>query len=151
MIRYSLKCEKSHQFESWFQSAGAYQSLAATGFVECPMCGSPKVEKSLMSPGVSTSRKKANPTVPATTQAQHPVISAPDPKMAEALRALRDHVEANSDYVGRNFVKDATAMHLGDMPVRSIYGEVAPEDAKKLIEDGIPAVPLPFVPKSKTN
>jgi hypothetical protein len=42
-------------------------------------------------------------------------------------------------------------MHLGDTPARSIYGEVAPADAKRLAEDGVPALPLPFIPRAKTN
>ncbi|SMX23435.1 DUF1178 family protein [Boseongicola aestuarii] len=151
MIRYNLKCENAHQFESWFQSAEAYQSLASAGMVECPGCGSQKVEKTLMSPGVTTSRKKAATPVEAGSHDAQPVMSAPDPKMAEAMAKLRKHVEQNSDYVGSNFAKEATAMHLGDKPSRSIYGEVAPEDAKRLAEDGVPAVPLPFIPKAKTN
>ena len=151
MIRYNLKCENAHQFESWFQSAEAYQSLASAGMVECPGCGSQKIEKSLMTPGVTTSRKKG--VAPADTQSHdaQSVMSAPDPKMAEAMAKLRKHVEQNSDYVGTNFAKEATAMHLGDKPARSIYGEVAPEDARRLAEDGVPALPLPFIPKAKTN
>lgn len=148
MIRYNLKCENAHQFESWFHSAEAYQSLASAGMVECPVCGSRKVEKSLMAPGVATSRKKP---AEARSHEATPVMSAPDPKIAEAMAKLREHVEKNSDYVGANFAKEATAMHLGDKPARSIYGEVAPEDVKRLAEDGVPAVPLPFIPKAKTN
>ncbi len=79
------------------------------------------------------------------------MVSAPDAKMEEAMRALKEHVEANSDYVGKDFAREATSMHLGEAPERSIYGEVAPEDAKRLAEDGVPAIPLPFIPKSKTN
>ncbi|RZV98759.1 MAG: DUF1178 family protein, partial [Rhodobacteraceae bacterium] len=38
-----------------------------------------------------------------------------------------------------------------DQPERAIYGEAKPEDAKKLIEDGIPVAPLPFTPRAKQN
>ncbi len=148
MIRYALKCDADHQFESWFQSADAFQSLLNASMVECPQCGSSKVEKTLMAPRVTTSRKRATPQPEAPSQ---PMVSAPDAKMEEAMRALKEHVEANSDYVGKDFAREATSMHLGDAPERSIYGEVAPEDAKRLAEDGVPAIPLPFIPKSKTN
>lgn len=151
MIRYNLKCENDHQFESWFQSAEAYQSLASAGMVECPGCGSQKVEKSLMAPGVTTSRRKAAAPAEAPNPAAQPMMSTPTPEMAKAMEQLRVHVEQNSDYVGPNFAKEATEMHLGDKPARSIYGEVAPEDAKRLAEDGVPALPLPFIPKAKTN
>lgn len=148
MIRYALKCDADHQFESWFQSADAFQSLLNAAMVECPQCGSSKVGKTLMAPRVTTSRKRANPQPEAPSQ---PMVSAPDAKMEEAMRALKEHVEANSDYVGKDFAREATSMHLGEAPERSIYGEVAPEDAKRLAEDGVPAIPLPFIPKSKTN
>lgn len=151
MIRYNLKCDNDHQFESWFQSAEAYQTLASAGMVECPGCGSKKIEKSLMAPGVATSRKKIAAPVETPNAAAQPVMSAPDPETAKAMEQLRTHVEQNSDYVGRNFAKEATEMHLGDKPARSIYGEVAPEDARRLAEDGVPALPLPFIPKVKTN
>ena len=79
------------------------------------------------------------------------MASSPDPEVAEAIKAIRDHVEKNSDYVGDRFAEEARAMHDGDTPQRSIHGEAKAEDARKLIEDGVPAVPLPFVPKQKTN
>ena len=115
MIRYALKCDADHQFESWFQSADAFQSLEKASMIECPQCGSKKVEKSLMAPRVATSRKRATPQPEAPSQ---PVVSAPDAKMEEAMRALKEHVEANSDYVGKDFAREATSMHLGDVPER---------------------------------
>ena len=69
----------------------------------------------------------------------------------KALAKLRQEVEKNSDYVGMNFASEARAMHDGDMPQRAIYGEAKPEEAKSLIEDGVPVAPLPFTPKAKTN
>jgi hypothetical protein len=50
-----------------------------------------------------------------------------------------------------NFAAEARAIHEGTAPERSIYGEARGDEAKKLIEDGIPVAPLPFIPKSKTN
>ncbi len=79
------------------------------------------------------------------------MAAGPDPKVEKAIKELKEHVEKNSDYVGNKFADEARAMHLGDKPERSIYGEVKVEDAKKLHDDGIPAVPLPFTPKQKTN
>ena len=59
MIRYALKCPKDHAFDSWFQSAGAFDSLVAAGHVACPDCGSTGIEKSLMAPQVRPARDKA--------------------------------------------------------------------------------------------
>lgn len=64
---------------------------------------------------------------------------------------MRTDVENNSDYVGPSFADEARKMHDGDAPERAIWGEANFRDAKKLIEDGIPVAPLPFMPKRKTN
>ena len=77
-------------------------------------------------------------------------ITAPNPTEA-AIAALREQVEKNSDYVGETFAKEARAMHDGTIPERSIYGQANLAEAKKLVEDGIPVVPLPFMPRKKTN
>jgi len=145
MIRFALQCDKGHSFESWFASNDKFDELQVAGHVLCPICNSAKVEKSLMAPPVRAARKTA--VVPQ----EQPMAASPDPQVAEAIKALKDHVEKNSDYVGDDFAKEARAMHDGDAPHRSIHGSARPDEAKKLIEDGVPAVPLPFVPKQKTN
>ena len=138
MIRYALTCAKDHAFESWFQSASAYDVARAAGHVTCPLCGSDKVEKALMAPAVKPARSAAK-------------LSPPDHPAAEAIAALRAEVEANSDYVGLNFAAEARKMHEGDIPARAIYGEAKWEEARALLEDGIPVAPLPFTPKRKAN
>jgi len=148
MIRYALKCENDHQFETWFKSAGSFDQLAEMGLVDCPQCASSSVEKTLMAPRVPA---KSNKPVGGAPSLAQPMASGPDPKLEAALKELRAHVETNSEYVGPRFAAEATSMHLGDTPQRSIYGEVKPEEAKRLVDDGVPALPLPFVPKQKTN
>ncbi|WP_050526151.1 DUF1178 family protein [Pseudorhodobacter aquimaris] len=142
MIRYSLKCAADHSFDSWFQSAAAFDALAEGGHVTCPTCGSAEIVKTLMAPAVSTTRV-------ATTMAG--TLSTPANPQEEALSALRVEVEANSDYVGKNFVTEARKMHNGAVPSRAIHGEARLDEAKKLIEDGVPVVPMPFIPPRKVN
>ena len=137
MIRYALSCKDGHAFESWFKSASAYDALAAGGHVACPVCGSVDVAKALMAPAVAT-------TAPAP-------LSEPANPLEEAMRALRRQVEENSEYVGMNFATEARRMHTGDAPERAIYGEARPDEAKRLIEDGVPVAPLPFFPARKAN
>lgn len=129
MIKFSLKCSNDHRFESWFQSGTAFDSLHVRGMVSCPACGVTEVTKALMAPSVSTA--------PAD--------------LPERIKALRAEVEANSDYVGTDFTTQARAMYLGEIPDRPIHGEAALSDAKALIEDGVPILPLPFVPSRKAN
>lgn len=142
MIRYDLKCADGHVFEAWFASSAAFDEQAERGLVACAVCGSPRVEKSLMVPRVP---KKGNAK---EDKAGKPMMSAPVPKeIAEKLAALRREVEANSDYVGKNFASEARKIHLGESEARSIWGEASREDAKSLVEDGVPVAPLPFMPK----
>jgi hypothetical protein len=141
MIRYALRCADGHGFESWFQSADAYDGLRSAGLLECPDCGDTGIEKALMAPQVRAARSAA---------AAPPEETGPT-KRDLALAELRKQVEANSDYVGLNFAKEARAIHDGDAPARSIYGEARLEEARRLIEDGVPVAPLPFVPRAKTN
>ena len=152
MIRFALKCANEHSFESWFKSAEAFDSLKVAKLVVCPMCEDTSVDKSLMAPRVRPDRNKAKPApVPTPVEAPRPMATSPDPEIAKAIKEIREHVEKNSDYVGDKFVQEARSMHEGETPRRPIYGEAKAEDAKKLVEDGVPALPLPFIPKQKTN
>ena len=144
MIRYALRCDQGHDFESWFASAAAYDTLRGQGHVACPVCGASTVEKALMAPAV------AQPPTPKPAKAPR-VPAPPDPALAAKIEALRRHVEANSDYVGLNFATEARAMHLGDVPERAIHGEAKIDEARALLEEGVPVAPLPFLPRNQTN
>ncbi len=150
MILYTLKCDNSHGFDSWFQSSDAFEKLRVSGHVTCPDCGSGKVDKALMTPQVCADRTKA--TAAATVAPRGRPLSGPPTSDSErALAALRRQVEQGSDYVGMNFATEARAMHDGSAPERSIWGEARADEARRLIDDGIPVAPLPFRAKSKSN
>lgn len=153
MIRYTLKCENDHSFESWFQSADAFDTLLTKGLTTCPSCGSAEITKTLMAPTVRPSRKAASAPAPVKADgASSQAMTTPtDPDVVAAVQKLREHVEANSDYVGASFAEEARAIHDGEKPERAIYGQANAEEARKLVEDGIPALPLPFIPRQKTN
>lgn len=149
MIRFSLACANDHDFESWFQSGAAFDRLLAEGLITCAVCGSDAVSKSLMAPTVRPARKtgktRSDTPTPATS------LTADASPQEKALAALRREVEKNSDYVGMNFAAEARAIHVGDAPERSIYGEARIDEARKLVEDGVPVAPLPFRPTRKSN
>lgn len=147
MIRFRLKCTADHAFESWYRSGEAFDALKAAGHVTCPVCGSAEVEKALMAPAVRPARKADG----AAEGAANPSLREPASELEAALAELRRQVEANSEYVGMNFAAEARAIHAGDAPERAIYGEARAEEAKKLIEDGVPVAPLPFLPGRKAN
>lgn len=160
MIQYALKCDQGHRFDSWFQSAAAFDKLAAAGLVACAVCGATRVEKAMMTPSVRPARKAAAP-VSAETAAQ--AGSGTDPRpgagalrtprnaLEQKLAELRRQVEENSDYVGGDFADQARAMHEGRLPNRAIHGEAALDEARSLLEDGVPVAPLPFLTGRKTN
>jgi hypothetical protein len=139
MIRYALRCEHGHDFDSWFRSSAGFETMQSAGQVACAVCGSTKVSKALMAPSVPVDK----PAAPPLTTPRNP---------AEAmLEKLRQHVEQNSDYVGLRFADEARAMHEGRSPSRAIHGEARPDEARKLIEEGVPVAPLPFTPRQKAN
>ena len=141
MIQYSLKCAEGHAFESWFKSADAFDRLAGAGMVACSVCGSSDVGKAVMAPRIGNGREEA-PARP---------LSKPASEVERKLAELRRKIEANSEYVGPRFATEARAIHEGDAPERSIYGEARADEARKLLEDGVPVAPLPFGPTRKSN
>lgn len=151
MIRYALKCGEGHSFESWFQSAEAFDALAGRGLLSCAVCGGAEVSKALMAPRVTgeTSGESLGDT-PAESAPERP-LSAPTHPAETALRKMRAHVEKTATYVGGNFAREARAMHVGDVPEKPIYGQADPDEARALIEDGVPILPLPGVPGDKAN
>lgn len=145
MIQFTLKCTNDHRFDSWFQSGTAFDKLHSAGMVSCAVCGSTEVVKAVMAPRVSTA------DAPPPAAKPTPRLSEPASPAEQALAELKKYVEKNSDYVGRNFAAEARAIHTGDAPARPIWGETRGDEAKKLIEDGVPVAPLPFMPTRKSN
>lgn len=154
MIRYALKCANGHRFESWFQSGAAFDTLQASGMVACAVCGEARVEKDLMAPHVSA--ESAAPPAPCARDAEpapaeERPLSTPANPAEQALKRVRAFIEAHSENVGGDFVRQARAMHAGDAEARPIHGQAKPEEARALAEEGVPIAPLPFDPDVKSN
>ena len=150
MIAYTLACEAGHDFESWFASSNAYEAQVKRGLVSCPICGSAKVGKALMTPSLGRGdRNKPVPVrEPSAPSPTRPVamFSEKERQLRDMIRALRKHVAENSDYVGRRFPEEARQMHNGEIEHRSIWGEASAEEAKELVEEGVQVQPLPPLP-----
>ena len=164
MIRYALACSKGHTFDSWFQNSAVYDKQAKRGLVECPVCGDSKVEKALMAPTLSGTKKRGRPAMPASvpapaaeaapaavseTPAPVAMVSPEEREFRTKLKELRDHLTKNADNVGRKFPEEARKMHYGEAEHRSIYGEASPQEAKDLHEEGIEFHPLPVLPDER--
>ena len=158
MIRYALVCAKGHGFESWFQNSAAYDKQAKRGLVECPVCGDTKVEKAIMAPRISGTKKRGKVPVPvpmgdapAAGEVKTPVamVSPQEHEFRSKLKELREHMTKNSDNVGTKFSDEARKMHYGEIEHRSIYGEATLQDAKELHDEGIEVHPLPVLPDDR--
>ena len=137
MIRFSLHCDKAHEFEAWFRDNADFDKQAKRGFVECPACGSNKVSKSLMAPAVSTGRKKEKMALAATAEQK---------RLMGELKQMADKMRENADYVGDKFAEEARKIHFGETEARGIYGEASPDEARSLAEDGVEFMPIPVFP-----
>jgi hypothetical protein len=158
MIRYALACDKGHGFESWFQNSAAFDKQLKRKLVNCPVCGSEKVEKALMTPQLSGTKKRgrmiapaqegpaAPPEPPAQPPAQVAMMSPQEREFRVKLKELREHLTKNAENVGKRFPEEARKMHYGEIEHRSIYGEASPDDARALHEEGIEFHPLPILP-----
>jgi hypothetical protein len=136
MIVYDLRCGKDHGFEAWFRDSAAYDEQAAAGDVRCPVCGSRKVEKALMAPGLARSKKQGTATGESAKAAE----------LRRSLTELRRQVETNCDYVGERFPEEARKIHYGETDPRGIYGESSDTEAKALEDEGIKVRRIPWLP-----
>jgi hypothetical protein len=158
MIRFSLQCDKDHAFEGWFASNDAFEDQVRHGLLDCPSCGSRKVEKALMAPNVRTARKAAQLEIsPETTDAQSTAVAAPEPvvlapeqtEILAKLQELSRKVRASTENVGKDFAEEARKIHFGEVKPRAIYGEATSDDVQSLIEDGVAIAPLAPLPEDR--
>jgi hypothetical protein len=131
VIAYSLRCHKGHEFEAWFRDSAAFDDQSLAGAVSCPSCHSVRVEKAIMAPAVSGTRKTRKAAARDARQ------------MRQFMTGLRKYVQDNADYVGPNFAEEARKIHYGETPDRHIYGEATAQEARDLIEEGMDVAPLP--------
>lgn len=138
MIVFDLRCaDGCATFEGWFDSTGDYQQQSDRGLVQCPFCGSGQVEKAPMAPRVGRSD-----------------IAEIGPKEAvAALAAMQSRLLNESEWVGADLPDTARAMHLGEIERRPVHGQASPDEARSLIEEGVPVLPLPLpiVPPGQVN
>lgn len=128
MIRYALVCTKRHEFESWFANSAAYDRQQKRGLVTCPVCGSAKVNKALMTPRLAPSTRsvqmpaappaaaaqaEASPAMPgasatgvaaapAPTAASEPVPAAPVAMLSPQEQEVRKKLKELRDHLVKN-------------------------------------------------
>lgn len=145
MIRFALNCSSEHGFEGWFKSGDAFAEQVEAGRIACPTCGDRVVRKAVMAPAIvrgggGREVRASTPLAPTPEQAKAAAMMA-------VLRQVRAHVERNFEDVGERFAEEVRRMHQGGADVRDVYGKATPEEARDLLDEGIPVRPLPEVPK----
>jgi len=136
VIQYSLHCAKGHRYDAWFKSAAAFDEQQARGLVSCAVCGDGAIEKAPMAPAVArTDGEKVS------FSSGHPDAA----KLRELVRAYRQRVTSEADYVGDRFAEEARKIHFEEAEARGIYGEATRDEVAGLLDDGVDFMPLPDV------
>ena len=139
MIVFDLKCDpRGHVFEAWFGSTKDFDDQRARGLVQCPLCGSPDVDKAVMAPRLGTGPGES------VNSRDAPGGSDAAKMMLAAMAALQKEMLVSSDYVGERFADEARAIYLGERDARSIHGKASAEETRLLREEGINVARLPF-------
>ena len=140
MIKYILKCENKHEFESWFSNSSEYEKLRKKNLLECIFCKTLKVRKSIMSPNVINKKMK--------DKSSNSVIEKNKfIKVKKDLVNLRGYIEKNFDFVGKNFSKEVKSIYYDKKNKRNIYGTTTQEGRKELQEEGIELTSIPWIKK----
>ncbi len=150
MIVFELSCAQGHRFEGWFASSDGFADQCARGLVECPHCGSVEVAKAPMAPAVPV---KGNARL---SEKSGPVANHVPPEVAKAMEALAQaqaRTLKDSTWVGGDFANQSRAMHYGEREHATIHGQATRDEARSLVEEGVPIAPLPLpvAPPEKLN
>ncbi len=144
MIVFDLACPAGHRFEGWFASSEDFSRQQQRALVTCPQCGSADVAKAPMAPAVP---RKGNQRAEVPAPAQ-PMASGVMPPEAAAmlgkLAQLQAEVLRDSRWVGKDFAQQSREMHYGERETEVIHGQATLEQARDLLEEGVPVLPLPF-------
>ena len=154
MIKYKLKCTSSFcsndkEFDGWFQSIEAYENQKLHKLINCPVCGSDKIVKSLTAPSFKINKNKTLNNQ--NKQQKNPknngnfLSNENSDYIATLLRSLKKEVQKNSTYVGNEFVSQVRSMKEGTIKEKPIHGQGTTKEIKELRDDGIDIINIPWI------
>ena len=138
MIKYLLKCNNEHEFESWFSNSEEFDKLDKKDLLECIYCSSKEINKSIMAPMISNLKNKDK---------KIDLISKNFKNEKNKLLQLRNYIEKNFDYVGKDFSKKVRQIYYDKKNNKAIYGTTTPEERKELQEEGLDLLSIPWINK----
>ena len=141
MIKYNLKCKNKHEFESWFSSSKEFEKLKSKKIIECTLCGTKNVQKSIMSPNVISKEQKEK-----NIKSRRYIK-----KIKKDLLKMRSFIEKNFKYVGDNLPQEVRNIYYDKSKNKNIYGKATLEETEELREEGIELTTIPWIDKKKDN
>ena len=154
MIKYKLKCtsrfcSNDKEFDGWFQSIEAYENQKLQRLINCPVCGSDKIVKSLTAPNLKIKKNKTldNKNKKQKNSKNNGNFSSNENSdyITTLLRTLKKEVQKNSTYVGNEFVSQVRSMKEGIIKEKPIHGQGTTKEIKELRDDGIEIVNIPWI------
>ena len=139
MIKYNLRCDNDHEFESWFSDSKEFERLKTKKLLECIYCNSKTIKKSIMAPMISVSKNYNSNKF----KVNEKILQ----KQRNKLIKLRNYIEKNFEYVGEDFSKKVREIYYDKKNKKTIYGITTPEERKDLIEEGIDLLSIPWIDK----
>ena len=146
MIKYNLKCNNKHEFESWFSDSKEFEKLKKKKLLECIFCNSKKVEKSIMSPRVLNSKDSFSKDSFSKDSFSKDFIKEQELKKLKGdLKKLKKFVEKNFEFVGDKFAQRVREVYYDKNEKKNIYGTTTNKERNELLEEGIDLVSVPWV------
>ena len=154
MIKYQLKCRSKicsneKEFDGWFKSIEAYEKQKLQRLINCPFCGSDKVEKLLTAPSLKINKNKTSDIKDKqfkNSRNNETFLGNVDSdNISTLLRTLKKEVQKNSTFVGNEFVSQVRSMKEGKIKEKPIHGHGTNKEIKELRDEGIDVINIPWI------
>ncbi len=154
MIKYQLKCKSSFcsnekEFDGWFQSIEAYEHQKLQKLINCPICGSDEVMKTLTTPNLKINKNKISVDIDQnhkdTKNKSKFLANETSENISTLLRTLKKEIQKNSTYVGNEFVSQVRSMKEGKIKEKPIHGQGTNKEIQELKNEGIDVVNIPWI------
>ncbi len=136
MIKYQLKCNACENiFDSWFASSKEFEKLKKIKLINCNKCNSLNIDKSIMSPRISSKSTIKHKKTPEKMN-----------EVKSKIKEFQTYIKNNFEYVGENFSYEARSIHYGNKKFKKgIYGNASKKDIKELSDEGIDTTMIPWI------
>ena len=154
MIKYKLNCKSiycsgENEFDGWFKSIEVYENQKKQGLINCPICGSDKVVKSLTTPSLKTNKNQnsedQNKNYITPTSKRNFLAHENLDNISTLLRTLKKEVQKNSSFVGNEFVSQVRSMKEGKIKEKPIHGHGTNKEIQELRDEGIDVLNIPWI------